>query len=248
MIVIKSDTEIEYMRQAGKVVAMTLEKIEPIIKPGVTTRYIDNFAEKFILEQGAVPAFKGLYGFPATLCTSVNDEVVHGIPGDRVLHEGDIVSIDCGAIINGFNGDAARTFSVGNTSSEARKLIDVTKQSFFKGIEYARQGNRLEDISHAIQVYIEKNGFSVVRDYVGHGIGRAMHEDPQVPNYGRSGRGVRLVKGMCLAIEPMVNIGGYRVKTLSNEWTVVTVDGSLSAHYENTVVILDGSPEILTVI
>jgi len=248
MIVIKSDTEIEYMRQAGKVVAMTLEKIEPIIKPGVTTGYIDNFAEKFILEQGAVPAFKGLYGFPATICTSVNDEVVHGIPGDRVLHEGDIVSIDCGAIINGFNGDAARTFSVGNTSSEARKLIDVTKQSFFKGIEYARQGNRLEDISHAIQVYIEKNGFSVVRDYVGHGIGRAMHEDPQVPNYGRSGRGVRLVKGMCLAIEPMVNIGGYRVKTLSNEWTVVTVDGSLSAHYENTIVILDGSPEILTVI
>ncbi|KPU42612.1 methionine aminopeptidase 1 [Oxobacter pfennigii] len=248
MIVIKSDNDIIYMKQAGKVVAMTLEKVREVIKPGVTTAYIDNFAEQFILGQNAIPAFKGLYGFPATLCISINEEVVHGIPGDRILNEGDIVSIDCGAMINGFYSDAARTYPVGTVSKEARKLIDVTQESFFKGIENARIGKRLEDISHAIQVYVEKHGFSIVRDYVGHGIGRAMHEDPQVPNYGRPGRGVRLVKGMCLAIEPMVNMGGYQVKTLSDEWTVVTADGSLSAHYENTIVILDKGPEILTVI
>lgn len=246
MIVIKSDIEIEYMRQAGKIVARTLDKIQGVIKPGITTGHIDEIAEKYIIENGAVPAFKGLYGFPSTLCISINEQVVHGIPGGRVLQEGDIVSIDCGAIVNGFYGDAARTFPVGNISDKAQKLIDVTQQSFFEGIKYARAGNRLEDISHAIQVYVENNGFSVVRDYVGHGIGRAMHEDPQVPNYGRCGRGVRLVKGMCLAIEPMVNIGDYHVRTLSDDWTVVTVDGSLSAHYENTIAILDDGPEILT--
>lgn len=248
MIVIKSDIEIEYMRLAGKVVAMTLGKIQEVIKPGVTTGYIDNFAEKFIIAQNAIPAFKGLYGFPATLCISVNEEVVHGIPGDRVLQEGDIVSIDCGAKVNGFCGDAARTYPVGKISNQAQLLIDVTKQSFFKGIEFARVGKRLEDISYAVQTHVESHGFSVVRDYVGHGIGRAMHEDPQVPNYGKPGRGVRLVKGMCLAIEPMVNAGGFKVKTLSNDWTVVTSDGSLSAHYENTIVIQDGGPEILTMI
>jgi methionyl aminopeptidase len=182
------------------------------------------------------------------LCISVNEEVVHGIPGDRVLQEGDIVSVDCGAIINGFNGDAARTFPVGNISGKLKELIDVTTQSFFEGIKFARVGNRLEDMSHAIQIYVESHGFSVVRDYVGHGIGRAMHEEPQVPNYGRQGRGPRLVKGMCLAIEPMVNIGDYHVRTLSDDWTVVTSDGSLSAHYENTIAILDDGPEILTII
>jgi len=248
MILIKSDNEIEYMRQAGRIVAITLDKIKEVIKPGITTRQIDELAERLIIEQQAIPAFKGLYGFPATLCVSINEEVVHGIPGDRVLQEGDIVSIDCGALVNGFYSDAARTFPVGNVSEVAKSLIDVTQQSFFQGIKYARVGNRLEDISHAIQKYVEKHGFSVVRDYVGHGIGRAMHEDPQVPNYGKAGRGVRLVKGMCLAIEPMVNVGGYQVKTLSNEWTVVTTDGSLSAHYENTVVILDNGPEVLTML
>jgi methionyl aminopeptidase len=248
MIVIKSDSEIEYMRQAGKIVARTLEEIKKVIKPGITTGHIDDLAEKFIIGQGAIPAFKGLYGFPATLCISINEEVVHGIPGDRVLKEGDIVSIDCGAIVHGFCGDGARTFPVGTISKQAQELINVTEQSFFEGINYARVGNRLEDISHSIQVYVEKHGFSVVRDYVGHGIGRAMHEDPQVPNFGRAGRGVRLAKGMCLAIEPMVNMGGYQVKILSNEWTVVTIDKSLSSHYENTVAILDNGPEILTLL
>lgn len=248
MIIIKSNSEIEYMRQAGKVVADTLQKIEEVIKPGITTGYIDGLAEDFIIEQNAVPGFKGLYGFPATLCVSVNEEVVHGIPGNRVLKEGDIVSVDCGAIVKGFYGDAARTFPVGNISKDAQNLIDVTQQSFFEGIKYAIPGNRLEDISHAIQVYAEGYGYSIVRDYVGHGIGRAMHEDPQVPNYGRPGRGVRLTTGMCLAIEPMVNMGRYRVKTLSNDWTVVTADGSLSAHYENTIAILDNGPEVLTMI
>lgn len=248
MIVIKSDSEIEYMRQAGKVTAEVLEKIQEVIKPGITTEHIDEIAEKYIIEHGAIPAFKGLYGFPATLCISINEQVVHGIPGKRVLQEGDIVSIDCGAVLNGFYSDAARTFPVGKVTKEAQKLIDVTQKSFFEGLQYAYPGKRLEDISYAIQTYVERNGFSVVRDYVGHGIGRAMHEDPQVPNYGRRGRGVRLVKGMCLAIEPMVNIGSYRVRTLSDDWTVVTEDGSLSAHYENTVAILEDGPEVLTLL
>lgn len=248
MIALKSDSEIEYMRQAGKVVARTLEKIQEVIKPGITTGYINGLAEEFILQQNAVPAFKGLYGFPATLCISVNEEVVHGIPGDRYLQDGDIVSVDCGARVNGFYGDAARTYPVGNISKQARELIDVTEQSFFEGMKYAAVGNRLEDISHAIQVYVESHRFSIVRDYVGHGIGRAMHEDPQVPNYGRAHRGVRLVKGMCLAVEPMVNAGKYQVKTLPDEWTVVTADKSLSAHYENTIAILENGAEILTVI
>jgi methionyl aminopeptidase len=248
MIVIKSDTEVEYMRQAGKIVANALDVIQKVIKPGVTTGYINDVAEKYIVSQGAIPAFKGLYGFPATLCVSVNEQVVHGIPGNRLLQEGDIVSIDCGALANGFYGDAARTYPVGVISDEACRLIDVTEQSFFEGIKYARLGNRLEDISQAIQEYVEKHGFSVVRDYVGHGIGRVMHEDPQVPNYGKRGRGVRLEKGMCLAIEPMVNVGSYKVRTLSDDWTVVTADGSMSAHYENTIAILNDGPEILTMI
>lgn len=248
MIIIKNNQEIEYMRQAGKVVGETLLRLEELIKPGITTAEIDKVAEEFITKQGAKPSFKGYGGFPASLCISVNEEVVHGIPGNRFLQEGDIVSVDCGAILNGYQGDAARTFPVGKISDEAMKLINVTRESFFKGIERALVGNRLTDISHAIQQYVEAEGFSVVRDYVGHGIGKDLHEDPEVPNFGRPGRGPKLVSGMVLAIEPMVNIGGFHVKTQSNQWTVVTVDGSLSAHYENTVAILPEGPEILTLI
>ncbi|EOR27934.1 MULTISPECIES: type I methionyl aminopeptidase [Clostridium] len=248
MIIIKNNKEIDLMREAGKLVAETLLLVEEKVRPGITTAEIDRIAEEFITKHGAKPSFKGLYGFPASLCISVNEQVVHGIPGGYVLKDGDIISIDCGAYLNGFHGDAARTLAVGNVSEEAKKLIKVTEESFFKGIEYAKIGNRLTDISHEIQCYVEASGFSVVRDFVGHGIGRVVHEDPEVPNFGKSGKGPKLVKGMTLAIEPMVNIGNYRVKTLSNDWTVVTSDGSLSAHYENTIVILPDGPEILTLI
>ena len=248
MIIIKNNKEIDFMRSAGKIVAETLLLIEEKVRPGITTAELDRIAEEFITKHGARPSFKGLYGFPASLCISVNEQVVHGIPGGYVLKDGDIVSIDCGANINGFHGDAARTFSVGDISKEAERLINVTKESFFRGIEYAKVGNRLTDISHEIQSYVEAAGFSVVRDFVGHGIGRVVHEDPDIPNYGHPGRGPKLVEGMALAIEPMVNVGNYKVKTLSNDWTVVTSDGSLSAHYENTIVILPDGPEILTLI
>ncbi len=248
MIIIKNNKEIDLMRESGRLVAETLLLVEEKVRPGITTAEIDRIAEEFITKHGAKPSFKGLYGFPASLCISVNEQVVHGIPGGYVLKDGDIISIDCGAYLNGFHGDAARTFAVGNVSEEAKKLIKVTEESFFKGIEYAKIGNRLTDISHEIQCYVEASGFSVVRDFVGHGIGRVVHEDPEVPNFGKSGKGPKLVKGMTLAIEPMVNIGNYRVKTLSNDWTVVTSDGSLSAHYENTIVILPDGPEILTLI
>ncbi|TDT50412.1 type I methionyl aminopeptidase [Fonticella tunisiensis] len=248
MIYLKSSSEIELMKKSGRIVAETLAKIEEVIRPGITTKELDKIAEEYITGCGARPSFKGYNGFPATLCTSVNDEVVHGIPGNRVLQEGDIVSIDCGAIYNGFHGDAARTFPVGKISPETQKLIDVTRESFFEGIKYAVVGNRIGDISHAIQVYVESHGFSVVRDYVGHGIGREMHEEPPVPNYGKPGRGPKLTKGMALAIEPMVNMGTYAVKELSDGWTVVTADGKMSCHYENTVVILEDGPEVLTII
>lgn len=249
MINIKTDNEIEYMRQAGKIVGETLAMLQEVIKPGITTADLDIIAEEYINKCGAVPSFKGYYGFPASLCTSINSEVVHGIPSkERVLHEGDIISVDCGAILNGFHGDAARTFPVGKISAEAERLIQVTKESFFKGIEKAVIGNRLTDISHAIQEYAESFGYSMVRDYVGHGIGRSMHEDPEVPNFGRPHRGPKLAKGIVLAIEPMVNLGDYHVKVLPNNWTVVTVDGSLSSHYENTVAITENGPEILTLV
>ena len=248
MIIIKNDKEIDLMRIAGRIVAETLLLVEKEVKPGITTAEIDRIAEEFITKHGAKPSFKGLYGFPASLCISVNEQVVHGIPGGYVLKDGDIVSVDCGAYLNGFHGDAARTFAVGNVSEEANKLIKVTEQSFFKGIEYAKVGNRLTDISHGIQSYIEASGFAVVRDFVGHGIGRVVHEDPDVPNFGKPGRGPKLAQGMALAIEPMVNLGSYKVKTLNDDWTVVTSDGSLSAHYENTIVILPDGPEILTLI
>lgn len=248
MIIIKNDMEIEYMRRAGRLVGETLAKLEEMIKPGITTAELDKIAEEFITKHNAKPSFKGYNGFPASICASVNEEVVHGIPASRVLQEGDIISIDCGAILNGYQGDAARTVPVGKISKEAEKLIEVTKESFFKGIEYAKVDNRLSDISSAIQTYVESFHFSVVRDFVGHGIGKDMHEDPEVPNFGRPGRGPKLRHGMVLAIEPMVNIGKYHVTVQSNGWTVVTNDGSLSAHYENTVAILNNGPEVLTLI
>lgn len=246
MITVKSEWELSCMRKAGIVVAKTLELLGLNIRPGITTGELDRISEEFIYSSNAVPAFKGYNGFPASICTSINEEVVHGIPGNRVLREGDILSVDVGAVVDGYYGDAAMTFPVGNISAEAEKLINVTKQSFFEGIKYARNGNRLTDISHAIQTFVESHGFSVVRNYVGHGIGRKMHEDPQVPNYGKPGMGPRLEPGMTLAVEPMVNIGDYRVTTKDDRWTVVTLDGSLSAHYENTIAITDKEPWILT--
>ncbi len=246
LITIKSQRELRYMRDAGRIVAGVLQELAKAIKPGVTTGELNRLAEDFILARGARPAFKGLYGFPASICTSVNEQVVHGIPGPRELLNGDIVSIDVGVELNGYFGDGAATFPVGEISPEARKLLAVTEQSLYEGIRFARQGNRLSDISHAIQSYVEKHGFSVVRDYVGHGIGRSMHEEPQVPNFGRPGRGPRLRAGMTLAIEPMVNAGTHEVCVLEDNWTVVTRDARLSAHFEHTVAITDGEPEILT--
>mgnify|MGYP001583191632 CR=1 FL=1 len=248
MIQIKDDLALNLMRKAGKIVGETLLLLEKNIKPGISTKELDTIAEKFIIEQGAIPSFKGLYGFPATLCISVNEQVVHGIPGGYILKDGDIVSIDCGALIDGYHGDAARTFPVGNVSESAKKLIQVTRDCFFEGIKFAQIGNRLSDISSVIQNYVESNGFSVVKNFVGHGIGRDLHEDPEVPNFGRPGRGPILTKGMVLAIEPMVNEGSFRVRTLKDNWTVVTSDGKLSAHYENTVAILPDGPEILTLV
>jgi methionyl aminopeptidase len=248
MIILKNDDEIALMRKAGRIVGETLLLLEKEVKPGITTADLDRIAEEFITKHGAKPSFKGLYGFPSSLCISVNEQVIHGFPGAYVLKEGDIVSVDCGAFYDGFHGDAARTFSVGNISVNAQKLVDITRESFFQGIKFAKEGNNLSDISHGIQSYVEAAGFSVVRDFVGHGIGRKVHEDPNVPNFGKSGRGPKLVKGMVLAIEPMVNAGTHKVKTLRDGWTVVTADSSLSAHYENTVAILSDGPEILTLI
>jgi methionyl aminopeptidase len=246
MIELKNPAQIERMRKAGRIVAETLELMRETVRPGVTTQELDRIAEEHIRKQGAIPAFKGYNGFPATLCTSVNEQVVHGIPGLRTLQSGDIISIDCGAIIDGYVGDAAITLPVGEISEDHQKLLRVTEESLMHGIPQAIKGNRLYDISHAIQTHVEANGLSVVRDYVGHGIGRAMHEDPQIPNYGKPGRGPRLEIGMVLAIEPMVNLGTYEVKTLSDHWTVVTKDGKASAHFEHTVAITENGPEILT--
>ncbi|MGC7845588.1 type I methionyl aminopeptidase [Desulforudis sp. 1088] len=246
MITKKSTRELSYMRDAGRVVAGTLREIEKAISSGVTTKELDDIAEDFITRQGARPAFKGLYGFPASICASVNEEVVHGIPGLRPLRNGDIISIDVGAEINGYFGDAAATFPVGTVTQEALDLMRVTEQALYAGIAQARAGNRLTDISHAVQTLVEKHGFAVVRDYVGHGIGSKCHEEPQIPNFGPPGRGPRLEAGMTLAIEPMVNAGTYEVTTLSDKWTVVTKDGKLSAHFEHTIAITDGEAEILT--
>lgn len=235
------------MREAGKVVAACHAFLEKQIHPGITTLELDQLAEDFIRSQEAIPTFLGYQGFPKSICASVNGEVVHGIPEHRVLSEGDIISIDLGATLNGFVGDAARTHGVGKISPKAQKLIDITRTSFYEGIRYAKEGFFLSDISHAVQKHVEAAGFSVVREYVGHGIGRQMHEDPPIPNYGRPGRGPKLKRGMCLAVEPMVNAGTHRTKVLKNGWTVVTADGALSAHYENTICITgEGAPEILT--
>ena len=247
MISIKNDHEIEKMRQASRITAQARALAGSMIRPGVTTEEIDRAVRKYIESQGARPTFLGYGGFPASACISVNEVVIHGIPGPRVLKEGDIVSVDVGAHIDGFTGDCAATFPCGEISSEAQRLIDVTKQSFFEGIRFARSGCRVSDISHAVQTYVESNGFSVVRAFVGHGVGANLHEEPEVPNFGRPGRGPRLVRGMTIAVEPMVNAGTYEVRVLKDHWTTVTCDGKLSAHYENTVLITDGEPEILTV-
>jgi methionyl aminopeptidase len=247
MIILKSPREINIMREANKIVAETHEYLRELIKPGISTAEIDEKGDAFIRKQGAIPSFKGYRGYPASICVSINDEVVHGIPSkNRILKEGDIVSLDIGSFYEGFNGDAARTFPVGKISDEAQKLIDVTSKALEKGIEQALYKNRLSDISHAIQTYVEENNFSVVREYVGHGIGRDMHEAPQIPNFGSPGHGPLLKEGMALAIEPMVNVGDFKVKTLDDNWTVVTEDGSLSAHFEHTIAITKHGPEILS--
>ena len=247
MIIIKSDSEIDLMRESGKVTGYILKELENVIKPGLSTADVNHFVEKTIRDAGMIPTFLGYGGFPASACVSINEEVVHGIPDKkRILREGDIVSVDVGSTHKGYVSDAARTYAVGEISEEARHLIDATRDSFFAGLEFCKVGCRLSDISHAIQVSAESEGFSVIRDYVGHGVGQQMHEDPQIPNFGKAGRGPRLAKGMVFAIEPMICEGTYDVRTLSNDWTVVTLDGKLSAHYENTVVITDGEPELLT--
>ena len=247
MITIKNERELRSMRQACKITAAARALAGEMVRPGVSTKEIDKAVHDYIVAQGAKPSFLGYHGFPASACISVNNTVIHGIPGGYVLAEGDIVSVDVGAFYEGFHGDCAATFACGAISTEAKTLIDVTRQSFYEGMRYARRGNRVQDISHAIQTYVESNGFSVVRAFVGHGVGRQLHEEPEVPNYGNPGRGPRLLPGMTLAVEPMVNEGVFDVRVLKDGWTTVTADGKLSAHYENTVLITDGEPEILTV-
>jgi methionyl aminopeptidase len=246
LIILKSKKELEIMQEAGRIVAGAHEVIRKAIAPGITTAQLDKMAEDYILSQGATPAFKGYQGFPASICTSLNDQVVHGIPGSITLNEGDILSVDIGTFYNGYCGDAAKTHAVGRVSPQALRLIEVTKEAFYRGLEFAKEGYRLSDISHAIQAYVEERGYSVVKALVGHGIGQAMHEEPQVPNFGPPGRGPRLREGMTLAIEPMVNVGTDQVSVLNDGWTVITRDGSLSAHYEHTIAITDGQPLILT--
>ena len=247
MITLKSSHEIQLMRQAGKITAAARALAGAMVAPGVTTREIDRAVHRFIKSHGAEPSFLGFNGFPASVCISVNDEIIHGIPGHRVLKEGDIVSIDVGAFKDGYHGDCAATYPCGQISEEARRLIEVTRQSFFEGLKFAREGYRLPDLSGAIQRYVEANGFSVVREYVGHGIGRKMHESPEVPNYlePKAGR-PRFLRGMTIAVEPMVNAGRSGVMVMPDGWTVKTADGRLSAHYENSILITDGEPELLT--
>ena len=236
------------MRQACKITAAARALAGEMVRPGMTTKQIDKAVHDFIVKQGAKPSFLHYGGFPASACISVNSTVIHGIPDGRVLQEGDIVSVDVGAYFRGFHGDCAATYPCGKISPEAQKLIDVTRQSFFEGLKFAKQGNRISDISHAVQTYVESNGDSVVRDFVGHGVGAQLHEEPEVRNFGAPGHGPRMLRGMTLAIEPMVNEGTYEVRVLKDKWTTVTADGKLSAHYENTVLITDGEPEILTVV
>ena len=246
MITLKSAHEIEAMRLAGKITAAARALAREMVKPGVTTQQIDKAVFHFIREQGAIPSFLHYNGYPASVCISVNDEIIHGIPGKRVLREGDIVSVDVGAYIGGYHGDCAGTYPCGQVSDEALRLIRVTQDSFFEGLKFAREGYRLSDISHAVQTFVEANGYSVVREYVGHGIGRNMHEAPEVPNYGKPGHGPRLLRGMTIAVEPMVNEGTAAIRQMPDGWTIRTADGKNAAHYENTILITAGDPELLT--
>jgi methionyl aminopeptidase len=245
-ITIKSPEEMEAMRRAGQVVGATLSVLRAAVRPGMRTRDLDSIAYREITRLGGKPAFKGYRGFPATICASVDDEIVHGIPGDRLLKEGGLIKMDVGAVVDGFIGDAAITVGVGKISQEASDLIEVTRLCLVEGIKSAREGARVGDIGEAVQRFAESRGYSVVREYVGHGVGRFLHEEPQIPNYGPSGRGALLRGGMTIAIEPMVNVGGWHTRILDDQWTVVTADGSLSAHFEHTIAITDGEPEILT--
>ncbi|MBO8157489.1 MAG: type I methionyl aminopeptidase [Bacillaceae bacterium] len=246
MIICKTPREIEIMREAGKIVALTHKELQKHIQPGVTTKELDRIAEKFIRSMGAIPSFKGYNGFRGSICTSVNDELVHGIPGNRKLKEGDIISIDIGAKYNGYHGDSAWTYPVGDIDEDSIELLEVTEKSLFKGLDEAKPGVRLSNISHAIQTYVEPKGYSIVREYVGHGVGQDLHEDPQIPHFGPPNMGPRLKPGMVLAIEPMVNAGERYVRTLDDGWTVVTVDGKRCAHFEHTIAITDDGFEILT--
>lgn len=246
MIIQKTREEIELMRESALIVSKTLGMIASEIKPGVTTLHLDKLAETFIRDHGAVPGFLGLYGCPSTLLTSVNEQVVHGLPTNRPIEEGDIVSVDCGAIKNEFYGDHAYTFEIGEVEEETKKLLQVTKESLYVGIREFKLGNRVEDVGNAIQRYTEAEGYGVVRELVGHGLGRKMHEDPNMPNYGKRGRGKKFIEGMVVAIEPMINMGTKNVKTLKDGWTIVTRDGKPSAHFEHNVAIVDGKPELLS--
>lgn len=249
MIIIKTQREVEIMRKAGRIVAGAHDLVKQHIKSGITTKELDEIVEEYIRSCNAIPAFKGYNGFPASICASINEEVVHGIPSSSVkLKDGDIISIDIGTVYDGYVGDGAKTYPVGQIDNEKEQLIKVTRQSFYEGIKFAKVGYRLSDVSHAIQEYAESFGFSVVRDFVGHGVGKNMHEAPQIPNFGQPGKGPRLQKGMVLAIEPMINAGSYHVRILSNDWTVVTLDGKPSSHYEHTIAITDGEPDLLTVL
>jgi methionyl aminopeptidase len=246
MIICKTPREIEIMREAGKIVALTHQELKKHITPGITTKELDQIAEKTIQKYGATPSFKGYNGFPGSICASVNEELVHGIPGKRKLEEGDIISIDIGAKYNGYHGDSAWTYPVGNISESVQKLLDVTEKSLYLGLEQIKPGVRLSNVSHAVQTYAEDNGFSIVREYVGHGIGQDLHEDPQIPHYGPPNKGPRLKPGMVICVEPMVNQGRRYVKTLSDDWTVVTVDGKWCAHFEHTIALTEAGYEILT--
>ena len=246
MIKIKTIEEIEIMRESALVVSKTLGMLAKEVKPGVSTLYLDKLAEDFIREQGAIPGFLGLYDFPNTLCMSPNSQVVHGIPNKNPLQEGDIISIDCGALKNGFYGDHAYTFAVGEIEEETKKLLEVTKQSLYEGIRELKAGNRIGDVGYAIQKYCEDRGYGVVRELVGHGLGRKMHEDPEMPNYGKRGRGKKLINGMVVAIEPMINLGTHKINQLSDGWTILTQDGKPSAHFEHDIAIVNGKPELLS--
>lgn len=246
MIIYKSEEEIKGIKKSNQIVAKILDELSSMIKPGIQTKDLDEYAESRARDMGAVPAFKGYRGFPFSLCTSINEEIVHGLPSSRTLREGDIISLDFGILYEGFYGDAAVTYPIGNVTPVAKQLINTAETAFYKGIEQIREGNRISDISHAVQTYVEAQGFSIIRTFVGHGIGLSLHEEPQVPNFGPSGRGPKIRKGLVLAIEPMIAVGDWRVEVLADDWTAVTIDRSLSAHYEHTVALTQRGLEILS--